>query len=102
MLYSFAHFAISHLMTHITLGTTPPSPFKRIIVHMIFPLSIFLLAGLVATRVADDFSRMLTCWALVGLLIFYALTQAIKWRMKTISVRKDLLWLKYQIIQRQS
>ncbi|GKY99722.1 hypothetical protein MPSEU_000926200 [Mayamaea pseudoterrestris] len=84
---------------YLLQGTTPPSPFKRIVVHLLMPLCIVLLAGLVATHVRDATLRLVSCWVLLGMLLLYAAQQAFKWRMKTMSVRKDLLYLKYQKLQ---
>lgn len=78
-------------------GTTPPDLFKRFVVHFLTPLSIFLVAGLVATHVSNKQVNQILCWVLVGMLILYATLQAYKWRSKTMAVRKDILWLKYQL-----
>ena len=82
-------------------GIAPPGPFKRLTVHFLFPLAIFLTAGMVATHVSNQRLNQALCIILIGLLIIYWCTQCYKGRRKRIGIRKDLLWLKHQMALQQ-
>jgi len=82
---------------YLVQGIRPPGPLKRCTVHFLFPASIFMMAGLVATHVADVRVNQIASTVLVLALLLYLYLQCYKGRSKRIEIRKDLLYLKYQI-----
>jgi len=82
---------------YLLTGVTPPSPFKRIVMHVILPFSIFFLAGMGAMRIRDARLNQIFSTGLIALLIFYFCMQCAKGRAKRIEIRKDLLFTKYQL-----
>lgn len=82
---------------YLLTGVTPPAVLKRCTVHFLFPLAIFLTAGLCATHISDAALNQAISTILVLLLFGYFVLQCYKGHTKRIGIRKDLLWLKYQI-----
>jgi hypothetical protein len=80
-------------------GITPPSPLKRIIVHIMLPIFIFVCAGFGALQIQDVLVNQIVSSALVLLVVVYIYSQINKGRSKRIELRKDLLWTKYQMQQ---
>lgn len=78
-------------------GVTPPSPFKRVIMHVILPSSLFFIAGMGAMRIRDARVNQIFSTGLIALLIFYFCMQCAKGRAKRVEIRKDLLFTKYQL-----
>jgi hypothetical protein len=80
-------------------GITPPSPLKRIIVHIMFPIFLFVCAGFGALQIQDVLVNQIVSSALVLVVVLYLYSQCNKGRTKRIELRKDLLWTKYQMQQ---
>jgi len=79
-------------------GVTPPSPWKRCSVHIVMPILIFMVAGMAAVNIQDPRINQLVSTGLILLLLLYFFIQCFKGRSKRTELRKDLLWLKYQIL----
>ena len=84
-----------YLMNQIS----PPSIFKRFLVHFMIPFCIFCAAGLGAMQISDVVLNEIVSVILIVLFIGYLLLQCSKGRYKRIDVRKDILFTKYQIQQ---
>jgi hypothetical protein len=82
-------------------GIPPPSPCKRIIMHVAMPVTIFLAAGIGAMRIQDVLLNQIWSTGLILLLILYFCVQVSKGRIKRIDIRKDLLYTKYQLLHRR-
>lgn len=82
---------------YLVTGITPPGSLKRIVVHIIIPLTIFVMAGVGAIQIQNAYLRQVTSYALVLTIISLIFLQCFKGRSKRIEVRKDLLFTKYQI-----
>jgi len=80
-------------------GVRPPSPCKRVWVHALIPLGMFLMAGYIALNVYDRYLNEMLCLVFLFLLVFSILLQCQKGRTKRMDIRKDVLWFKYQLIQ---
>jgi hypothetical protein len=81
-------------------GVRPPTCFRRVITHIILPLSMFLLAAYAATTVPDPLVNQLICITLIVMLVFMLILQCCKGRWKRMKVRKELLWRKYHLAQK--
>jgi hypothetical protein len=82
-------------------GIPPPSPCKRIIMHVAMPVTIFLAAGIGAMRIQDVLLNQIWSTGLILLLVLYFCVQVSKGRIKRIDIRKDLLYTKYQLLHRR-
>jgi hypothetical protein len=80
-------------------GISPPGPLKRVIVHIMFPIFVFVFAGYGATQIRDPLVNHIVSSVLVLLVIAYFFSQCNKGRHKRVELRKDLLWTKYQMQQ---
>jgi hypothetical protein len=83
-------------------GISPPGPQKRCIMHIMFPIFVFVFASYGATQIRDALVNQIVSSVLVLLVIVYFYSQCNKGRSKRVELRKDLLWTKYQMQQRQS
>lgn len=84
---------------YLVTGVAPPSLLKRLLMHILFPLSLFFAAGLCAVRIQDVYLNQMMSTGFILLLIFYLFLQCVKGRNKRTEVRKDLLYTKFQIQQ---
>lgn len=82
---------------YLLQGVPPPGAFKRITVHIVVPLCVFMIAGLCATHIANVIVNQIVSVTLLLFLFIYLSLQCYKGRMKRVGIRKDLLYLKYQI-----
>jgi hypothetical protein len=82
-------------------GITPPSIIKRLFVHVMIPIFIFVAAGYGALKIRDTAWNQAVSTSLVVMFFAYFVGQCYKGRSKRIEIRKDLLYTKYQI-QRQT
>jgi hypothetical protein len=80
-------------------GISPPGPLKRVIVHILLPIGIFVFAGYGATQIQEVWMNQIISSALVLLIVVYFYSQCNKGRNKRMDIRKDLLWTKYQMQQ---
>lgn len=83
---------------YIVTGITPPSCFRRFILHIIIPVWIFLLATYCAVSIQDKYLNEMLSTCLVLMLIIYWVTQCYKGSYKRKLVRKELLWSKHSLI----
>jgi RsiW-degrading membrane proteinase PrsW (M82 family) len=84
---------------YLLQGVAPPSPFKRCSVHVVFPLLIFVMAGVAALHISERNLNQAVSTVLVLSLGAYFVLQCYKGRTKRIDIRKGLLWTKYQLAQ---
>lgn len=84
---------------YLLQGVAPPSPWKRLWVHLLLPLTLFIMAGYIALHVQDVVLNELLCLAFLGLLLGGLFVQCSKGRSKRMDIRKDVLFYKYQILQ---
>ena len=82
----------------LVTGARPPSCFKRIWMHFVLPIWIFLLAVYCAFHIPDPLLNSLACTTCVFCLIGYFVTQCLKGGMKRRQVRKELLWNRYHLL----
>jgi RsiW-degrading membrane proteinase PrsW (M82 family) len=82
---------------YLMTGIVPPSPLKRLTVHVFVPISIFFMAGVAAMRIQDTTSNQCVSTALIVLLVVYLVLQCNKGRNKRMQVRKSVLLAKYQL-----
>ena len=82
----------------LVTGTRPPSCFKRIWMHLVLPIVIFLLAVYCAFHILDPLINSLASTTCVFCMIGYFITQCLKGTMKRRQVRKDLLWNRYHLL----
>jgi hypothetical protein len=87
---------------YLLRGVTPPSPWKRVWVHFFLPLAMFLMAGYVALHIPDPALNELLCLMFLLILLGGILTQCQKGRVKRMEIRKDVLWFKYQLLNRHN
>lgn len=78
-------------------GIAPPGPLKRCVVHIMFPIFVFVFAGYGATQIRDKMVNQIVSSVLVLLVVVYFYSQCNKGRNKRVELRKDLLWTKYQM-----
>jgi hypothetical protein len=78
-------------------GISPPGPQKRCVVHIMFPIFVFVFAGYGATQIRDALVNQIVSSVLVLVVIVYFYSQCAKGRTKRVELRKDLLWTKYQM-----
>jgi RsiW-degrading membrane proteinase PrsW (M82 family) len=83
-------------------GVTPPGPMKRVTVHVVLPLLIFMCAGLGAIHIRNPVINQGVSTLLILFMLAYIMVQCYKGRSKRIKVRKDLLYTKYQIQQNRN
>ena len=84
---------------YLLQGVTPPSPWKRVWVHIVVPIVLFCMAGFMALNIpAKHMNQMLVVIFLLGLLASIV-GQCMKGRHKRMDIRKDVLWYKYQLHQ---
>lgn len=83
-------------------GVSPPSPWKRVWVHLCLPIALFLMAGYVALHIPDVVLNEFLCWAFLLLLLAGILSQCQKGRIKRMEIRKDVLWYNYQLLQHRN
>jgi len=60
---------------YLLTGVTPPSPLKRIFVHLMLPLFILFLAGFAASHIPDMVLNESICFCLLFLLAGFGLLQ---------------------------
>jgi len=80
---------------YLLTGVTPPTPCKRVVMHLLLPFSIFVCAGMAALHIRDTVTNQMVSTGLVLMLAVYLGVQCAKGRAKRIGIRKDLLYAKY-------
>lgn len=86
---------------YLLTGVSPPSLLKRLILHVFLPLTLFFIAGMGAMRIRHVRLNQIFCTTLIALLVIYLFLQCSKGRAKRMEIRKDLLYVKYQLQQLQ-
>ncbi|EED90809.1 predicted protein [Thalassiosira pseudonana CCMP1335] len=77
-----------YLFTH----TRPPSFRKRMCLHILTPLIIFLLAGWMSGHVHNNYMNNVICTSLIWFIFIWIVVGCIRGRKKRIMVREELLW----------
>ncbi len=65
--------------------------------HIVFPVSIFLVACYAAVKVPNVKQNQAICSSLILFLVCILILQCCKGRWKRTKVRKELLWRKYHM-----
>lgn len=87
---------------YLLTGTRPPSCWRRTITHIIFPVSIFMVACYAAVKVPNVRQNQAICTGLVSFLAVILILQCCKGRWKRTKVRKELLWRKHHLARGDS
>lgn len=78
-------------------GTRPPTCWRRTMTHIVFPVSIFMVACYASVKVPNVKQNQAICTSLVLFLVCILILQCCKGRWKRTKVRKELLWRKYHM-----
>lgn len=87
---------------YLLQGVAPPSPFKRVWVHAVIPILMFLMAGYVALNIPSKLWNSILVLAFLVALVLSIVMQCSKGRHKRMDIRKDVLWYKYQLQEHQN
>lgn len=83
---------------YLLTGIQPPSWVRRIFVHILTPIGLFIAACYGAMHISNRYMNDLISTTLVFLIAVLLLMQlCFKGRWKRVMVRKELLWRKYQM-----
>ncbi|KAL3810243.1 hypothetical protein ACHAXA_008733 [Cyclostephanos tholiformis] len=77
-----------YLFTHVR----PPTLFKRVSLHFLIPISIFLLAGWCSGNIRNDYVNSIVCTSLVYFIALWIVTGCLRGRKKRVMVREEILW----------
>ena len=77
-----------YLFTH----TRPPSLCKRMCLHLLTPLSLFILAGWCSGNIRNQNVNSVVCTALVYCIFVWIATACCRGRKKRVMVRDEILW----------
>jgi RsiW-degrading membrane proteinase PrsW (M82 family) len=81
----------------LVTGKKPPNCFKRFWMHVVFPITILMVAGYCAIMIKDPLlNSIFSCTALFSF-FGYCVAQCFKGTWKRQEIRRDLLWSKYQM-----
>lgn len=73
-------------------GTPPPSPLRRVLLHVFVPLGLFLLAGWCAVNIRDASVNQFFSTFLVLLICAYLISGCLRGTVKRVQVREEMLW----------
>ncbi|CAB9527514.1 tRNA methyltransferase 11 homolog (Saccharomyces cerevisiae) [Seminavis robusta] len=85
---------------YLLQGVMPPSPWKRVWVHFCLPCFLFLMAGYASLHIPHKMMNEFFVLLFLLLLLVGIMSQCQKGRVKRMDIRKDVLWYKYQLMQR--
>jgi len=77
-----------YLFTH----TRPPTFCKRMSLHVLIPLTIFLFAGWCSGNIRNLYANRIVCTSLIYFLICWIIGGCIRARKKRVMVREEILW----------
>eukprot|EP00566_Odontella_aurita_P002704 CAMPEP_0113532418 /NCGR_PEP_ID=MMETSP0015_2-20120614/4049_1 /TAXON_ID=2838 /ORGANISM="Odontella" /LENGTH=901 /DNA_ID=CAMNT_0000431379 /DNA_START=39 /DNA_END=2744 /DNA_ORIENTATION=- /assembly_acc=CAM_ASM_000160 len=77
---------------YLLTGTPPPSPLRRVLIHVLIPLGLFLVAGWCAVHIRDAVINQFLCTFLILVMFGYILTGCMRGTVKRIQVREEMLW----------
>jgi len=77
-----------YLFTH----TRPPTFCKRMSLHVLIPLTIFLFAGWCSGNIRNLYANRIVCTSLMYFLVCWIIGGCIRARKKRVMVREEILW----------
>ena len=92
---------LSDQARYLIMGIQPPTLWKRMVVHVFFPLSIFLLAGYAALTIPDSYTNNLMTALVLALLLIYTVGACLRGRQKRAGIRLQLLRRLRELNQQQ-
>ena len=82
-------------------GIVPPSLLRRFFLHIVFPVTVFVVACVEAAHIPNPVLNEIVSYASLLLLLSYGFYQLYRGRQKRIQVRYDLLQTRYQTTSAQ-
>ena len=77
---------------YLLTGVPPPSLHRRFVIHLVMPVSMFLLAGYCAVYVRDAQINQLASTFLVLMTVFYVAQDCTRGTTKRVQIREEMLW----------
>lgn len=77
-----------YLFTH----NRPPTLFKRLCLHLIIPVGLFVTAGWISGHIRNDYVNNLVCTTLIWSIFLWICVGCARGRKKRVMVREEILW----------